>query len=108
MIAPRRPAYPAYLAHPARPPAVPFSLEDDCAAGPTFRLVLPRDKRDRLAERAAALRLPRRCSVPGCGAEGMSVLLVEAEVEAILCPVHELVLPDGSAVAGQPMLAAAW
>ena len=60
------------------------------------------------AERAAALRLPRRCSVAGCGADGMSVLLVDAELEAILCPIHQLVLPDGSPVEGQPMLAAAW
>ena len=91
-----------------RPPAA-LSLEDNWSAGPPFRLVLPRDKRDRLAERVAALRQRRTCSVIGCAAEGMPVLLVDAEVEAILCPVHQLVLPDGSAVEGEPMLAtAAW
>ena len=105
MIAPRSPAY---LPPAPRPPAVPFSLEDDWSGRPSFRLVLPREKRDRLAERAAALRLPRGCSVAGCGADGMSVLLVDAELEAILCPIHQLVLPDGSPVVGQPMLAAAW
>jgi hypothetical protein len=85
------------------------SLEDNWAAGPPFRLVLPRAKRDRLAERAARLELRRWCSVFGCGQEGMPVLLVDAELEAILCPVHQLVQLDGSAVDGQPMLAmAAW
>jgi hypothetical protein len=85
------------------------SLEDNWSTTPTFRLVLPRNKRDRLAERAAALRRPRRCSVSDCGAEGMPVLLVDAELDAILCPVHQLVLPDGSPVVGEPMLAtAAW
>ncbi|MGI9149750.1 MAG: hypothetical protein ACR2IK_24915 [Chloroflexota bacterium] len=77
--------------------------------GPAFRLVLPRDKRDRLAERAAGLTRLRACSVAGCRAEGMPVLLVDSELEAVLCPVHQLVLLDGSPVAGQPMLAtAAW
>jgi hypothetical protein len=39
----------------------------------------------------------------------MPVLLVDDEQEAILCPVHQLVLPDGSPVRGEPMLAtAAW
>jgi len=72
-------------------------------------LVLPRDKRDRLAERVAALAPRRTCSVDGCSAEGMPVLLVDAEVEAMLCPVHQLVLPDGSPVEGEPMLVtAAW
>jgi hypothetical protein len=86
-----------------------LSLEDNWAAGPPFRLVLPRDKRDRLAERAARLTLRRRCSVLGCCAEGMPVLLVDSEQEAILCPVHQLVQLDGSAVEGQPMLATgAW
>jgi hypothetical protein len=37
----------------------------------------------------------------------MPVLLVEAELEAVLCPVHQLVLLDGSAVQGEPMLATA-
>jgi hypothetical protein len=73
--------------------------------GSPFRLVLPRDKRDRVAEQVAALRRRRQCSVPGCSAEGMPVLLVDAEQEAIVCPVHQLVLPDGSPVRGEPMLA---
>lgn len=86
----------------------PESLEDNWSNAP-FRLVLPRNKRDRLAEHAAALRARRGCTVPGCGAEGMPVLLVEAELEAVLCPVHQLVQLDGSAVEGEPMLAtAAW
>lgn len=85
------------------------SLEDNWSSAPPFRLVLPRDKRDRLAERTAALRRPRRCSVPRCGAEGMPVLLVDTELEAILCPIHQLVMLDGSPVRGEPMLAtAAW
>jgi hypothetical protein len=89
--------------------AVAHSLEDDFVGGAPFRLVLARDKRDRLAARAAHLSWRRACSVSGCSAEGMPVLLVEAEIEAILCPVHELVRPDGSVVEGQPMLAtAAW
>jgi hypothetical protein len=88
---------------------VAVSLEDNWSGGPPFRLVLPRDKRDRLAQRAAELRRRRGCAVPGCAAEGMPVLLVEAELEAVLCPVHHLVLLDGSPVRGQPMLAtAAW
>jgi hypothetical protein len=37
------------------------------------------------------------------------VLLVDAEQEAILCPVHQLVRLDGSTVEGAPMLAmGAW
>ena len=61
------------------------------------------------AERAAGLTRRRVCSVVGCAAEGMPVLLVDSELEAILCPVHQLVLLDGSAVEGEPMLAtAAW
>jgi hypothetical protein len=88
---------------------VATSLEDNWSSTPPFRLVLPRDKRDRLAERTAALRQPRRCSVARCGAEGMPVLLVDSELEAILCPVHQLVMLDGSPVRGEPMLAtAAW
>jgi hypothetical protein len=39
----------------------------------------------------------------------MPVVLVDAEVEALLCPTHQLVLLDGSPVEGQPLLAtAAW
>jgi hypothetical protein len=88
---------------------VAVSLEDNWSGGPPFRLVLPRDKRDRLAERAAGLRRRRGCAMRGCAAEGMPVLLVDSELEAVLCPVHELVLLDGSPVPGQPMLAtAAW
>ncbi len=98
---------PAYLPHPGQP--APPTLEDTWSGGPAFRLVLPRDKRDRLAERAAGLTRLRACTVPGCHAEGMPVLLVESELEAVLCPVHQLVLLDGSPVQGQPMLAtAAW
>ena len=84
-----------------------MSLEDDWSGGPHFRLVLPRDKRDRLAERAAQLPWRRNCSVAECGAESMPVLLVDSELEAVLCPVHLLVLLDGSPVAGEPMLATA-
>lgn len=87
------------------PPAL--GIEDNWSAGPPFRLVLPRDKRDRLAAYAALLRRRRSCSVSGCGADCMPVLLVEAELEAVLCPVHQLVLLDGSAVQGEPMLATA-
>ena len=85
------------------------SLEDNWSAGPPFRLVLPRDKRDRLTSLVANLRVRRRCSASGCAAEGMPVVLVESEAEAVLCPVHQLVLLDGTPVQGQPMLAtAAW
>jgi hypothetical protein len=82
-----------------------ISLEDNWSARPPFRLVLPRDKRDRLAAQAATLRRRRACTVAGCTAEGLPVLLVEAEQEAVLCPVHQLVLLDGSPVSGEPMLA---
>jgi hypothetical protein len=83
------------------------SLEDDWSASPGFRLVVPRDKRDRLAQRAARLQHRRVCSVAGCTAESMPVLLIDSELEAVLCPVHQLVLLDGSPVGGQPMLATA-
>jgi hypothetical protein len=101
---------PAYLPHVGSSlPSAPPSLEDTWSGGPPFRLVLPRDKRDRLAERTAGLTRRRACSVVGCQAEGMPVLLVDSELEAILCPVHQLVLLDGSPVEGEPMLAtAAW
>ncbi len=69
--------------------------------------MLPRHKRDRLAVHAAALRSRRGCTVRGCSAEGMPVLLVEAEQEAVLCPVHQLVGLDGRRVEGEPMLATA-
>jgi hypothetical protein len=89
--------------------SAPPSLEDTWSGGPPFRLVLPRDKRDRLAERAAGLTRRRTCSVAGCQAEGLPVLLVDSELEAVLCPIHQLVLLDGSPVEGEPMLAtAAW
>jgi hypothetical protein len=86
------------------------SLEDEWAGRSLgFRLVLPQDKRDRLARRAEALMARRRCSVAGCSAESMAVLLVESELEAVLCPSHQLVRLDGTPVEGQPMLAmAAW
>ena len=83
------------------------SLEDDWSAGPPFRLVLRRDKRDRLASHASLLRARRACSVPACGCDCMPVLLVESEQEAVLCPVHQLVTLDGSRVDGEPMLATA-
>jgi hypothetical protein len=84
-----------------------LGLEDNWSAGPPFRLVLPRDKRDRLAAHAALLRRRRSCTVPSCRADCMPVLLVEAELEAVLCPMHQLVLLDGSQVQGEPMLATA-
>jgi hypothetical protein len=88
---------------------VAASLEDNWTSGASFRLVLPRDKRDRLAERTARLLLRRHCPLPRCRLEGLPVLLVESELEAILCPAHQLVLLDGTVVDGQPMLAtAAW
>jgi hypothetical protein len=87
--------------------AAPHSLEGNRSGGPPFRLVLPRAKRDRLIRLAATLTRRRGCSVADCGAEGMPVLLVEAELEAVLCPIHQLVRLDGSAVEGQPMLATA-
>jgi hypothetical protein len=78
-------------------------------AAPLFRLVLPRNKRDRLARRIGALQPSRRCSAPGCAAEGLSVVLVDAETEAVLCPYHQLVGLDGRPVAGEPMVAiASW
>jgi hypothetical protein len=105
----RRPAYLPHVGPSSHSPLPPPSLDDTWAGGPPFRLVLPRDKRDRLAARAAGLTRLRACSVASCQAEGMPVLLVDAELEAVLCPVHQLVLLDGSAVEGQPMLAtAAW
>ena len=74
-----------------------------------FRLVLPREKRDRLTALVAAQGVRRQCGVAGCCAEGMPVVLVESEAVAVLCPVHQLVCLDGSPVTGQPMLAtAAW
>lgn len=82
------------------------SLEDGWAAEAPFRLVLSRHKRDRLAERAAGLRTFRTCNHTGCHSEGLPVLLIDSEQEAVLCPIHQLVLADGSRVTGEPMLAA--
>jgi hypothetical protein len=82
-----------------------ISLEDNWSSGAPLRLVLPRDKRDRIAAHAAALRPRGPCGVTGCTFEGLPVVLVEAELDAVLCPVHQLVLLDGSPVPGEPMLA---
>ena len=83
-------------------------LEEDWAERPAgFRLVLLRDKRDRLARRAQALAGHRRCSVAGCSAESLPVLLVDSETEALLCPHHQLVRLDGTPIDGEPMLATA-
>jgi hypothetical protein len=72
-------------------------------------LVLSEDKRERLTRRVAALGPLRRCAVHACGAEGRPVILVDSEVEAVLCPRHQLVGVDGTPVQGQPVLAtAAW
>jgi hypothetical protein len=79
------------------------------AAGPELRLVLPRAKRQRLAERAGAM--PRRvqCFAAGCGRDGLSMLLVDTEEEVTLCAVHHLVGRDGTPVPGQPLcVTAAW
>jgi hypothetical protein len=85
------------------------SLEDNWSSSRPFRLVLPRAKRDRLTALVASLRVRRRCTTAGCTHEVMPVVLVETETEALLCPVHQLVLLDGSPIQGQPMLAtAAW
>jgi hypothetical protein len=92
----------------AQPPAPPIRLEEDWAERPTgFRLVLLRDKRDRLARRAQALAAHRVCSVASCTAECLPVLLVDSELEALLCPYHQLVHLDGTPIEGEPMLATA-
>jgi hypothetical protein len=89
-----------------RPQVPPVRLEEDWAEAPAgFRLVLLRAKRDRLARRAQALGAHRACSVRGCAAESLPVLLVDSETEALLCPYHQLVHLDGTPVAGEPMLA---
>ena len=86
----------------------PLEIADE-AVVPLLRLVLPRAKRDRLARRMAQVAPRRRCPVWGCPAQGVVVVLVDSEAEAVLCPRHELVYIDGSAVEGQPMFAtAAW
>jgi hypothetical protein len=84
-------------------------IAPDLACTTGFRIVLPQDKRDRLARRTAALAPRRRCTVSGCLADSLPVVLVESEREALLCPVHQLVQLDGTVVNGQPMVAtAAW
>jgi hypothetical protein len=76
---------------------------------PMLRLVLPREKRDRLIRRMAEVAPRRRCPVWGCTVHGLVVVLVDSEAEAVLCSRHELVHLDGRAVDGQPMFAtAAW
>ena len=86
----------------------PIRLEEDWAERPAgFRLVLLRDKRDRIAKRAQALAAHRRCSVASCGADSLPVLLVDSEAEALLCPYHQLVQLDGTPIEGEPMLATA-
>jgi hypothetical protein len=88
--------------------APPVRLEEDWAEPPLhFRLVVPRAKRDRLDRRAQALARRPRCSVAGCMAEGLAVLLIEVELEALLCPFHQLVYLDGTPVEGEPLLAVA-
>jgi hypothetical protein len=83
-------------------------LEEDWAEPPLhFRLVLPRAKRDRLDRRAQTLQPRTRCTVPGCAAESLAVLLIDSEAEALLCPFHQLVYLDGSPVIGEPLLATA-
>ena len=72
---------------------------------PPFRLVLARDKRDRLATRINAMVPPCACSARGCDERGIPVLLVESETEAVLCPRHALIGLDGEPVEGEPMLA---
>lgn len=80
------------------------------AEAPTLlHLVLPRDKRDRLARRVSALRPRRGCAAAGCSAEGLAVLVVDTEAEAVLCPRHQLVGLDGEPVQGEPaVVTAAW
>ncbi len=90
------------------PQAPPIRLEEDWAERPAgFRLVLLRDKRDRLARRAQALAAHRTCSVADCAADSLPVLLVDSETEALLCPFHQLVRLDGTPIEGEPMLATA-
>jgi len=92
----------------SRPHAPPIRLEADWTDRPAgFRLVLLRDKRDRLARRAQALAAHRGYSVANCSAESLPVLLVDSETEALLCPYHQLVHLDGTPIDGEPMLATA-
>ncbi len=88
--------------------APPIRLEEDWAERPSgFRLVLLRNKRDRLARRAQALAAHRACGVAHCSAECLPVLLVDSETEALLCPYHQLIQLDGTPIEGEPMLATA-
>lgn len=85
------------------------SLEDNWSCSRPFRLVLQEAKRERLTALVAGLHMRRHCVVDGCDRDGMPVVLVEAEVEALLCPIHQLVRLNGEPVEGQPMVAtAAW
>jgi|SRR3954454_18924637 len=87
-------------------PAPPVRLEEDWAEQPLrFRLVLPRAKRNRLSRRAEAMAPRRVCAVANCGAESLAVLLIDSEAEALLCPFHQLLYPDGTPVEGEPLLA---
>jgi hypothetical protein len=87
-------------------PAPPIGLEADWAERPSaFRLVLPRQKRERLEDRARALPTHSRCSIASCPAETLAVLVIDSEQEARLCPYHQLVHLDGTPITGQPLLA---
>jgi hypothetical protein len=94
---------------PGAPVSPSFERLPGALAAPAFRLVLPRAKRERLAQRVGALGPQRSCPVSGCGHTGLAVVLVESEAEAVLCPCHALVDLAGAPVAGQPTLVtAAW
>jgi hypothetical protein len=86
-----------------------FGLETLDEVAPMLRLVLPQAKRDRLARRMGAVAPRRRCAVWGCSSQALTAVLLESEVEAVLCPRHGLVYLDGQPVEGQPVFAtAAW
>jgi hypothetical protein len=73
---------------------------------PPLHFVLPRDKKERLLRQIGSLEPRRGCAAPGCSAEALTVLLVESEREALLCPRHQLVDLDGRPVEGEPLFAA--
>ncbi len=74
-----------------------------------FRLVVPSAKRDRLARKLASLGPRRPCGVLTCGAEGLAVVVVDSEIEAVLCPRHALVDFGGQPIPGQPIVVtSAW
>lgn len=76
---------------------------------PSFRFVLPRAKQARLARRLATLERRRPCPVPSCGLDGLAVVLVELEADAVLCRLHELVDNTGALIPGQPtIVTSAW